>query len=78
MQTVKQTTFDAEGMTCASCVRHVQGALRELEGVGEVQVELHTGKVRVKHAGGATVAEMVAALGEAGYPSRLTSDHEGR
>lgn len=43
-----ETTFDLSlpisGMTCASCVSHVEGALKEIPGVGDVAVNLATNK----------------------------------
>ena len=71
MSNTKNTTLTVEGMTCSNCVRHVEGALRELEGVGKVTVELATGEVRVEHdPARATVDQMVAAIVEAGYETR--------
>ncbi len=37
------------GMTCASCVRHVEGALKSVPGVGAVTVNLATGKAAVEY-----------------------------
>ncbi|MDP9034820.1 MAG: heavy-metal-associated domain-containing protein, partial [Myxococcota bacterium] len=36
-------------MTCPSCVRHIEHAVRELDGVADVQVNLRQGEVRVRH-----------------------------
>lgn len=73
MKTSQETVLDVQGMTCSSCVRHVEGALRELEGVGGVEVDLRGGKVRVRHDGQATIGQMIEALSEAGYESRSSS-----
>lgn len=71
MSESKETVLNVEGMTCGSCVRHVEGALRGLEGIGAVEVTLREGKVRVQHdANRATLEQMVEALGAAGYASR--------
>lgn len=71
MATTQKTTLDVEGMTCHSCVRHVQGALRELDGVRSVEVQLREGKVLVEHEGAETVA-LIEALRDAGYESRAS------
>ncbi len=63
-------TFDVTGMTCAHCVASVSEELRELDGVGDVKVELNSGGASV-----VTVTsdreldrnEVQAAIKEAGY-----------
>jgi copper chaperone len=70
--TTKETLLDVSGMSCQSCVRRVEGALREVEGVRGVEVRLREGKVLVKHDDGAApAAQLVAALRDAGYASTL-------
>ena len=67
----KETILSVEGMTCSSCIRHVEHALSELEGIEKVEVKLKDGKVRIEHdPSRPTIDEMIAALGEAGYESR--------
>ena len=74
MSSTKETILDVDGMTCGSCVRHVEGALRTLEGVDAIEVKLREGKVRVQHdPAKAPVKEMIEALGEAGYESRVNA-----
>lgn len=64
----RETLMNVTGMTCRSCVNHVDRALRELEGVQDVQVHLQEGTVRVKHdPQRAPVESMIEALREAGY-----------
>ena len=71
IQSPKETFLTVEGMSCASCVRHVEGALRSIDGILDVAVSLGEGKVRVRHdADRATIQQMLDALGEAGYESR--------
>ena len=70
MNTKKQTILNVGGMTCSSCVRHVEGALRELEGVSGVEVRIREGKVVVEHeAQQPSLTAMVEALRGAGYES---------
>ena len=73
MSNKKETTLTVDGMTCSSCIRHVTAALRELPGIDAVEVKLKDGKVRVAHDDdSASTDEMIAALNEAGYESRVT------
>ncbi|MDH4135874.1 MAG: heavy-metal-associated domain-containing protein, partial [Anaerolineae bacterium] len=36
----KQITLPVQGMTCASCVAHVERALKNVDGVADVNVNL--------------------------------------
>lgn len=65
-----ETVLSVEGMTCGSCVRHVEHALEDLDGVSQVEVRLREGKVRVRHDNSAPTEILVDALKDAGYPSR--------
>ena len=44
----KATTFGVTGMTCASCVVHVEHALKEVPGVTGVNVNLVTERATVE------------------------------
>ena len=68
----QETTFNVEGMTCGSCARHIDQALREVDGVCDVDVRLSEGKVRVTHEN-ASVDTMLKALRDAGYESRTAA-----
>ncbi|MGD2144958.1 MAG: copper ion binding protein, partial [Anaerolineae bacterium] len=62
------TTFSVGGMTCASCVNHVQQALSKVSGVVEANVNLATEKATVTYITGATgLADFRKAVAEAGY-----------
>lgn len=68
MDEQRETILDVTGMTCRSCVGHVNDALREIGGVSEVDVRLREGKVLVRHdADTAPVPRLIEALAEAGY-----------
>ncbi len=68
---IKQTTLSVEGMTCGACVRHVTTALRALDGVRDVNVDLQAATVIVDHDyPGPALEAMVTALDDAGYASR--------
>ncbi|NUP08669.1 MAG: heavy-metal-associated domain-containing protein [Polyangiaceae bacterium] len=66
----KETVIEVQGMTCGSCVRHVGGALRKVEGVSNVDVRLEAGEAVVTHEGVLSAAELVAAVEEEGYTAR--------
>lgn len=69
---MNETLLQVDGMTCQSCVRHVEAALCKLEGVDKVDVKLREGTVLVKHNGeSAPFDVLVEALHDAGYDSRL-------
>ena len=62
--------FQVQGMSCGSCVRHVTTALKELEGVTEVEVKLREGRVVVWHdATRPSPQQVTRALAEVGYPA---------
>jgi copper chaperone len=66
----KQTVLEVLGMTCPSCVRHVNAALTAIDGVTKVDVRLRDGKVVVEHDPSvASVSTLVEALRDAGYES---------
>ncbi len=68
MNEERETILNVTGMTCTSCVRHVDHALRELDGVSRVEVKLHEGKVLVQHdAAKVSIEAMIDALREEGY-----------
>lgn len=62
------TILQVEGMTCHGCVRRIDHALRMIDGVMDVDVQLRAGRVRVCHDRRAAPLEvLVAALRESGY-----------
>ena len=56
-----------QGMTCASCLRRVEQALRRVPGVSEVAVNLATARARVAVSGEVPRDRLIAAVREAGY-----------
>jgi heavy metal translocating P-type ATPase len=75
--------FAVRGMTCASCVAHVETAVAGLAGVVgvEVNLPLERADVRIaaggstdKGASGALAARIVAAIADEGYEARLVAD----
>jgi len=71
MSNQKETILAVDGMTCSSCVRHVEHALRALDGIHKVEVDLADGRVHVEQSSElTTVDQMIEALAEAGYGAR--------
>src|SRR5690606_16980742 len=77
VQAIEKVGFDVpsntielsiEGMSCASCVSRVEAALRKVEGVQEVNVNLATEKASIR--GVADTAALEAAVEAAGYDVR--------
>lgn len=67
---MSEINLDVSGMTCGSCVKHVTNALKALDGVGDVSVDLAAGKVKVTRATD-KADDLIAALIEDGYPAQL-------
>lgn len=71
MSNEQDTILEVQRMSCPSCVRHIDAALKELEVVDRVDVVLRDGIVVVKHdATQAPVTQLIEALDEAGYASK--------
>lgn len=65
-----------EGMTCASCVSHIEKALRKVEGVENASVNLATEKATVKVRAGVASKTLIHAIEGAGYEAHeLRSDN---
>ncbi len=65
------TELAVGGMTCASCVSHVEKALASVPGVVAATVNLATERASVRHLGGAaSFADLAAAVRAAGYEAR--------
>ncbi|WP_099157154.1 copper chaperone CopZ [Virgibacillus ndiopensis] len=65
---MKNVTLDVKGMTCGHCKMAVNGALTDLEGISNVEVNLETGKVEVNYDEGKVDKEkMKEAIEDQGY-----------
>ncbi len=72
---MKNVTLRIEGMTCASCVRHVEKALKSVEGVTNAEVNLATEEARIE-VGRDAVADLIASVDSAGYKASVETDDE--
>jgi Cu+-exporting ATPase len=64
---VKKSIFPVSGMTCASCVAHVEEALKSVPGVVSVAVNLASEKATVEYLDSVSVADLRRAVKDAGY-----------
>jgi P-type Cu+ transporter len=63
--------FSIEGMTCASCVRHVEKALNAVPGVSQATVNLATERATLSVQAGISKSTIVSAVEKAGYQAKL-------
>lgn len=70
----EEVQLEIAGMTCASCVSHVEKALKTIPGVAAADVNLALENARVRYFGGAARPEdLVRAVSQAGYHVRTES-----
>ena len=68
MTNPKQITLPIHGMTCASCVGHVERALKKVAGVSNAGVNLATERATVEYdPAQVSPADLAAAVNTAGY-----------
>ena len=65
--------FTVTGMTCSACSAHVDKAVRKLDGVCEVNVNLLGGSMTVDWDGALTPDQIVSAVEKAGYGAALSA-----
>lgn len=63
--------FAVTGMTCSACSAHVDKAVRKLEGVTQVNVNLLGGSMTVDWEGSLAPEDIIAAVDRAGYGAAL-------
>ena len=64
---VTEQTYTVTGMTCGHCVRAVTEELEKLDGVQAVDVDLDTGRVKVRSDADLDPTAVAEAVDEAGY-----------
>ncbi|MEX0779037.1 MAG: heavy metal translocating P-type ATPase [Balneolales bacterium] len=68
-------SFSVKGMSCASCVSGVEGAVQKVPGVEGVSVNLASEKAVVRVASGVVGADdIITAINKSGYEGRLITD----
>lgn len=63
---METTQLNITGMVCDACAGHVETALKSVEGVRSVEVDLAAGRATAEHTG-AKENVLVAAVADAGY-----------
>ena len=72
--TVETIRFPVTGMTCVSCVSRITRAIRRLDGVARVDVDLRQETVTVRREpASVSDAALAAAVAEAGYTADITA-----
>ena len=66
--------FSVTGMTCAACSAHVERAVKELEGVEEVQVNLLGNSMSVTYQDSLTPQQICEAVSKAGYGATVMGE----
>jgi copper chaperone len=61
------TSYTVSGMTCGHCASAVTAEVSKISGVGRVDVDVAAGRVSVDSAAPLDVAQVRAAVDEAGY-----------
>ncbi|MFQ3621730.1 MAG: cation-translocating P-type ATPase [Spirochaetales bacterium] len=67
MEPIKTITLKIEGMTCTSCARTVERALRKVEGVQSVSVHFATGEAILQTAKAVPLPSLAQEVEKAGY-----------
>lgn len=62
------------GMSCSTCVKHVEKAINSIAGVQRVSVNLDAGTAKVEGDFSKGVSPILAALEEDGYPAQVSTD----
>ena len=72
--TIEAIRFPVSGMTCGSCVNRITSAVRKLDGVTRVTVDLRRETATVSREPAlVSNAALAAAVAEAGYEADLTA-----
>ena len=73
----RKVTLGIDGMTCAACVSHVEGALTGVQGVESASVNLATERATVEYVQGVTgIADLRHAVEDSGYSATAIGDGE--
>ncbi|HWT72983.1 MAG TPA: heavy metal translocating P-type ATPase, partial [Oxalicibacterium sp.] len=70
----QELALSIEGMTCASCAGRVERALRKIDGVLDVSVNLATERAQITLSGGTPASALIAAVEKAGYHAVLPAE----
>lgn len=71
-----KTKFDVKGMSCASCQIHVENAVKKLDGVQKVNVNLIQNNMYVEYDENVTVDDIEKAVKDAGYIAKISTNEQ--
>lgn len=72
---MKNEKFDIQGMTCSSCSSHVEKAVKKLEGISKVNVNLLSNSMVVEfNETKININEIIKAVEDAGYGAKLQNN----
>jgi copper chaperone len=63
------TTVTAPDITCGGCANAIKNAFGRVDGVGEVEVDIATKQVTVRHGENVDKDKIVDVLDKAGFPA---------
>lgn len=67
-----KTLLRSQELSCPSCVRKIETALKGVEGVSDADVHFNTGRIDVEH-DGVGDDELVEAVRRAGYNAQVSA-----
>jgi len=77
MRKMKTEKFEISGMTCSSCVAHVEKSVKKLEGIQQVQVNLLTNSMTVSYDENAIESKVIEkSVEDAGYQAHKHIDSQ--
>lgn len=71
MAPTNSVVLSVEGMSCSSCVSHVERGLNAIEGVSDVSVSLAEASARFSYTSDALLGKATDALCGMGYPAKV-------
>ena len=71
--TAHRTILSIEGMTCSSCVNAISTALRSLDGIQGVSIDVMGNSATIQHANSVTIADIIDAIEGGGYGAKEIS-----
>lgn len=74
---MKSDVFDIKGMSCSACVAHVEKAVKKLDGIQALNVNLLTNSMSVRYdESNISASEIRAAVNDIGYEAVVRTKEE--
>ncbi len=78
MKEIENEHFIVEGMSCASCVSHVEKAVKSVDGVKSVSVNLLTNSMEVSFISPANIEKIEKSVAKAGYKAMANGEKNAK